>query len=67
VNFYIQEELDSIRGNSKFLDENLYMAVPWWTFWETKELNPDYFKLPKQPAKELIIENGEFVIKDLVP
>ncbi len=67
VNFYIQEDLDNQKYNDNFLNEDLYMAVPWWTFWEIKELNPNYFKLPKQPAKELTIEDGGFVIKDLRP
>ena len=42
------------------------MAVPWWTFWWIKDLNSNYFKLPKQPVKELVVEeDGKFIIKDL--
>jgi len=65
VNFYIEEDLNIQKTNPKFLDEKYFLAVPWWTFWQIKDLNPNYFKLPKQPAKELILENGEFVIRDL--
>jgi hypothetical protein len=67
VNFYIAEDLNDKKNDDNFLNEAVYMAVPWWTFWQINELNPHYFKLPKQPAKELMIENGEFVIKDLRP
>ena len=66
VNFYIEEDIDSWRGNDEVLNEDFYMAVPWWTFWKIEDLNTNYFKLPKQQVKELIVdENGEFVIKDL--
>jgi len=65
VNFYIEEELNTQRDNPKFLNASYFLAVPWWTFWEIKDLNPNYFKLPAQSTKELMIEDGNFVIKDL--
>jgi len=66
VNFYIEEDLNAQRENDNFLNEDVYLAVPWWTFWKIKDLNPNYFKLPKQSAKELIVDDkGKFAVKDL--
>ncbi|MCL2247273.1 MAG: hypothetical protein FWC10_09240 [Lentimicrobiaceae bacterium] len=67
VNFYIEEDLDTHRTNANFLNEDIFLAVPWWTFWEISYLNPHYFTLPKQPAKELVVKDGKFVIKELNP
>lgn len=65
VNFYIEENLNAVKGDARFFKEDLFMAVPFWTFWEIKYLNPYYFRLPQQPAKELIIKDGKYAIKDL--
>jgi hypothetical protein len=65
VNFYIEENLTQCRNDERYLNEEFYLAVPWWTFWWIKDLNPHYFKLPSQPVKELIVEDGKFVIKEL--
>ena len=65
VNFYIEENLNSSKKDDRFLSKELYLAVPWWTFWWIKDLNAHYFRLPPQPAKELIVEDGKLLIKDL--
>jgi len=65
VNFYIEEDLNAQRENENFLNEDYFLAVPWWTFWWVRDLNPNYFKLPPQPAKELIVEDGKLVIREL--
>jgi len=65
VNFYIQENLNAERENEYFLSEDFYLGVQWWIFWWIKDLDTNYFKIPPQPAKELIVEDGKFVIKDL--
>ena len=67
VNFYIEEDLNTQKSNDNFLNEEVFMAVPWWSFWEISYLNSHYFVLPKQPAKELTVEDGKFVIKELNP
>jgi len=65
VSFYIQKDLNTAKEDPDFLNEAVYFGVPWWKFWRISSLNPNYFKLPKQQAKELTIEDGKFVIKDL--
>ena len=65
VNFYIQQDLNTAKEDPKFFSKNYFFAVSWWKFWWISNLNPNYFKLPKQQAKELIVEDGKFILKDL--
>lgn len=63
VNMFIVDEIDYTTPEYK--NTETYLAVPWWVHWDIDKLNPHYFKLPKQPCSELVIENGKMVIKDL--
>jgi hypothetical protein len=63
INIYVVDTID-LRV-VKYQNPDIHFAVPWSMFWEIDELNPHYFKLPKQLPSELALEDGEIKIKDL--
>jgi hypothetical protein len=63
VNMYIVDKIDL--EEKQYQNPEVYFAVPWWRFWKIDNLNPHYFKLPKQLPSILVLENGELVIKEL--
>jgi hypothetical protein len=63
VNMYVVDDIDP--EEKKYKDPGVYLAVPWWKYWEINKLNPYYFRLPKQACSKLVIENGKLSIKDL--
>jgi hypothetical protein len=63
VNMFIIDTIDS--NIPEYKNPDIYLAVPWWTYWDINNLNPHYFNLPKQPCSKLVIEDGKMVIKDL--
>ena len=58
VSFFVADDVDSL-ADERYLNPDYYLSVPWWRFWRIDELNPHYFKLPAQPYKRVIVENGE--------
>ena len=58
VSFFVADD-DDLLTDERYSNADYYLSVPWWRFWRINELNPHYFKLPSQPYRRVIVENGE--------
>ena len=64
VTLFVEEEtIDKERADYQTSD--CFIAVPWWRLWPLTTLNPNYFKLPEQPYKQLTFDDGKPIIKEL--
>ena len=63
VNMYAVEEFNL--NEERYKDTNVYLAVPWWTYWNIDDMNPHYFKLPKQPCSLLVLDDGVLCIQEI--
>lgn len=64
VNIYVMEN-QNYKEEMSFVDPDIYFGVWWWIFWPIDELSPYYFKMPKQPASLLVLEDGKMRLKDI--
>ena len=64
VSFFRADDDDDFSA-AEYSNSDFYLAVPWWRFWRTGELNPYYFSLPLQLYKRIVVEDGEMKVVDL--
>lgn len=65
VTIYKEEDDFDRTDADLYQNPDVYVSVNWWKRWEVKELNPRYFALPAQGYQELVVENGQPLIKPL--
>ena len=63
VNMYVVEQFNP--DAEQYKDTEVYLAVSWWTYWKIDDMNPHYFKLPKQPCSLLVLDNGILQIREI--